>query len=354
MNPQELYEAIKTEAICLGFNHIGVAPALPVPHIQKFISWVQADRHAGMGYLARPDTLEKRADPQQILDDCQRIICLAMPYRRPQAPLHDYSQAKGRISNYAVSRDYHEIIWEKLDDLENIIHAMAGEGVLTKSYVDTGPILERSYASAAGLGIAGKNSCLLIKDFGSYYFLAEILINLPLPIDEPFTQDLCGSCTRCIDACPTGCIRDDHTIDAERCISYLTIENKGRIPEDLKPLIGNWVFGCDVCQMVCPHNTWTPEQLVVLGEQKLPEQLDLLDLFTLSEESFKIKFQGTPIMRTKRKGMLRNAAVVLGNQHYLPALPILKMANKQEEDDAVRDACTWAIQQLEGALNSNQ
>jgi epoxyqueuosine reductase len=326
---------------------MGVAPALPAPHYQDFVSWVEVGCHGDMGYLARPDTLEKRANPQKILEGCQRVISLAIPYQRPQNPLGHCPPGRGRLSNYAVTQDYHNIIWGKLAELEDYIHKTAGEDVNTKSYVDTGPILERSFASKAGLGIAGKNTCLIIKGFGTYYFLAEILTDLPLPIDEPFTQDLCGSCTRCIDACPTGCIRNDHTIYANRCISYLTIENKDIIPDDLKPLIGNWVFGCDVCQMVCPHNAWTPEQEYVFGESQLPEFLDLMALFSLSEEEFKKTFDGTPILRTKRSGMLRNAAVVLGNQRYQPALPLLKTASQLERHEAVKDACRWAIQQIE-------
>jgi len=346
-NLEELSRAVKTEANRLGFKHTGVAPALPVPHYQAYLSWVEEGLHADMGYLDRPDTLEKRGNPQQILEDCQRVICLALPYRPPQSPLGTCPPGKGRISNYALIQDYHDIIWEKLAVLENYIHSTAGERVKTKSYVDTGPILERSYASTGGLGTAGKNSCLIIKGFGTYYFLAEILTDLPLPVDHPFTRDLCGSCTRCIDACPTSCIRDDRTIDAGRCISYLTIENNGEIPNDLKPLIGNWVFGCDVCQVVCPHNAWTPEQEYVLGEPLLQEHLDLLDLFSLAEKEFNQKFAGTPILRTKRNGMLRNAAVVLGNQRYQPALPLLREAAKKETDEAVIDACNWAIQSIE-------
>ena len=342
-----LTTAIKTEAKRLGFNHIGIAPAFPVPHYEEYIRWVESGCHGDMGYLARPDTLAKRQNPQEILEGCQRIICLAMPYRRPQNQLSDCPPGQGRISNYAVTQDYHDLIWEKLDQMEDFIRRAAGDIVKTRSYVDTGPVLERSYASAAGLGIAGKNSCLIIKGFGTYFFLAEILTDLPLPIDNPFTQDLCGACTRCIDACPTGCIRDDHTIDAGRCVSYLTIENKGSIPGDLKPLIGDWLFGCDVCQMVCPHNAWTPERVYPLGEPHLPEHLELMALFSLSEDDFNQAFDGTPILRTKRKGILRNAAVIFGNQGYQPSLPVLQEAIDQESDEALRDACTWAIHQIE-------
>ena len=348
LNFKELTIAIKTEAIRLGFNHIGIAPAQPVPHYDAYLNWVQAGRHADMDYLARQDTLEKRRDPDLILEDCQRVICLAMPYARPKSALDDCPPGNGKISAYAITRDYHEIIWDRLNRLEDFIQVHAGEEVRTKSYVDTGPILERSFASSAGLGIAGKNSCLIIKGFGSYFFLAEILINLPLPVDQEFTRDLCGTCQRCIEACPTGCIRDDRTIDAGNCISYLTIENKGDIPDKLKPLVGNWAFGCDVCQTVCPHNAWTPEQNLVMGKPLIPDCLDLIPLFSLDEGEFKSRFQETPLYRTKRHGMLRNAAVVLGNQKYQPALPTLKSALENEEHPALKDACRWAIQQIKG------
>jgi epoxyqueuosine reductase len=348
LNLEELTMAIKTEANRLGFNHTGIAPALPSPHYDAFLQWVEGGNHAEMGYLARQDTLAKRGDPNLILEGCQRLICLAMPYARPKSSATACPPGKGRISAYAVTRDYHDVIWDRLCQLEDFIKAYAEDEVETKSYVDTGPILERSYASKAGLGIAGKNSCLIIKSFGSYFFLAEILINLPLPIDQAFTRDLCGTCQRCIESCPTGCIREDYSIDAGNCISYLTIENKGIIPDHLKPLVGNWVFGCDVCQTVCPHNAWTPEQNLVLGEPRLPECFDLIELFNLDANQFKSKFHETPLLRPKRAGMLRNAAVVLGNQQFQPALPILQNALEKEEDPALKDACGWAIRQITG------
>ena len=346
MDLLDLRSAIKTEADRLGFNHMGIAPALPVPHIQDYLEWVQAGRHGDMGYLAREDTLTKRADPRLILEDCQRIICLAMPYERPETGLENAPSGKGRISAYAVTEDYHEIIWEKLSQLEAFIQINTRDDVQLKSYVDTGPILERSYATAAGIGIAGKNSCLLIQGTGSYFFLAEILTDLELPVNTPYTRDLCGTCRRCIDACPTGCTRNDRTIDARRCISYLTIENKTEIPDDLKGQTGDWLFGCDVCQIVCPHNAWTPEQKITLGERQLPEHMDLLALFTMNEDTFEAEFGQTPLSRAKRLGILRNAAVVLGNQRVKKALPVLQQALEKEDDPAVRDACRWAIQEI--------
>ena len=347
LNLEGLYNAIKAEANSLGFNHMGVALAYPVPHIEEYQRWIQENHHAGMAYMTRKDAIEKRTDPKLILEGCQRIICLAIAYAAPQGDTHICPPGWGRISAYARTIDYHNIIWEKLDQLESFIHAQAGEGSQTKSYVDTGPILERSFASSAGIGIAGKNTNLIIKGYGSYFFLAEILTDLPLPIDQPFTRDLCGACRRCIEACPTGCIREDHTIDAGRWTRYLTIENKGIIPDDLKTLIGSWLFGCDMCHMVCPHNTQTPDQTITLGEPILPKCIDLIDLFSQDEHTFKILFQETPLMRAKRQGLLRNAAVVLGNQRYQPALPILNKALLTESNKALLDACLWAVQKIE-------
>jgi epoxyqueuosine reductase len=249
--------------------------------------------------------------------------------------------------------DYHLPIWDKLGKLEAFIRQEAGESTALRSYVDTGPVLERGFAAAAGLGQTGKNACLIIQGTGSYFFLAEILTDLPLPIDPPYTRDLCGSCQRCIDACPTQCILPNRSLDARRCISYLTIEHKGIIPDDLKPQMGDWVFGCDICQMVCPHNAWTPEQDYPLGQNNLPAQMDLIDLFALDQAAFKQRFKDTPMERTKRKGLLRNAAIALGNQKVEAALPALGQALETESDEGLLDACRWAIRQIKNDSNDS-
>ena len=223
----------------------------------------------------------------------------------------------------------------------------SGEDTQVKSYVDTGPILDRSFAAWAGIGIPGKNSCLLIPGTGSYVFLAEVLTDLALPVDPPFTHDLCGTCQRCIDACPTGCILPDRTIDASRCISYLTIENKDVIPTELKPQVGDWFFGCDVCQMVCPHNARTPDQPNPLGAAILPELINLIELLTWDQAAFTTAFTGTTLARAKRPGLLRNAAVVLGNQRCRDALPGLEALRDHETDPVIREACFWAIEQIQ-------
>jgi len=338
---------IKTEAERLGFTHMGIAPAITPPHYDCYLDWIHSGKHADMAYLSRKDAVVKRSDPQLILDGCQCVICLAVPYPPPQAKCGATPLGKGRIAAYARTEDYHTIIWDKLSQLEDFIRSHTRQNVRLKSYVDTGPVLERSYASLAGLGLPGKNSCLIIQGMGSFFFLAEILTDLELPIDQPFTHDLCKSCRRCIEACPTNCILENRTIDAEGCISYLTIENKGKIPRDLKEKMGDWVFGCDICQMVCPHNAQTPEQLISLGEPSVPEFLDLMELFSYDDSTFMEKFGETPLSRTKRNGLLRNAAVALGNQKLSKALPILQEALEREQDSAVKDACRWAIDQIQ-------
>ncbi len=340
-------QRIKTEAEYLGFTHIGIAPSIPAPHYQQYLNWIKKGMHADMDYLSRQEAMEKRGDLQQVLVGCKRIISLVMPYQHPQHTLDPALSGKGRISAYARTKDYHDLIREKLIQLENTIRQYAEGEVQLKSYVDTGPILEQSYASLAGIGISGKNSCLLIQGVGSFFFLSEILTDLELPIDEPFSRDLCGTCQRCIDACPTQCILSDRTIDSSRCISYLTIENKKDIPDDLKGKIADWVFGCDVCQIVCPHNARNNDQTLELGKPLLPEFLDLIELFSYDEEAFSNRFGQTPLSRAKRTGILRNAAIVLGNQKNKVALPALKHALEHENNPAVQDACRWAIDQIE-------
>ena len=344
----QLKDAFKVKAHQVGFTHIGIAEAFPAPHIEAFQHWVEQGRHAGMAYLARPDTLAKRADPRLILEGCQRVICLAMPYLPPQAPLGETRSAYGRVSAYALTVDYHLTIEEKLNELAQFLNAHAPNAVAVRSYVDTGPVLERAFTADAGVGMPGKNTNLIIPGAGSYVFLAVMLTDLPLSVDPPFTRDLCRSCQRCIEACPTGCILPDRTIDAGRCISYLTIENKGIIPDELKPKVGSWFFGCDICQMVCPHNTRPHGHSSPLGDPCLPEFVGLIEMLAWDEFAFKTRLADTALLRAKRRGLLRNAAVVLGNQHNANALPILRKHLSEESDPVLQDAFAWAIRQIEG------
>ena len=273
-----------------------------------------------MGYLASERSRQRRADPRQILPDCRSILVLGIPYYRPVDKGYGKGENKamegfhmGRVSAYAWGDDYHDELPERMKNLVLYIEGLVGHPIPNRTYTDTGPILERDLAQRAGLGWIGKNTCLINPEAGSYFFLAEILLGIELEPDPPFTPDHCGRCTRCIDACPTGCILPDRTIDARRCISYLTIEQKGVIPVDLRPLIGDWVFGCDVCQQVCP---WNQRFALTDGDASFEPRPgiprpDLIQELSLSPKAFNRKFKGSPIKRTKRRGYLRNVSIAI-------------------------------------------
>jgi epoxyqueuosine reductase len=226
-----------------------------------------------------------------------------------------------------------------------------GHPVPNRWYTDTGPLLERELAQRAGLGWIGKNTCLIHPGLGSYFLLSEILLGLELEPDEPFTAERCGSCTRCIQACPTGCILPDHTLDARRCISYLTIELKGSIPPELRSKIGGWVFGCDICQQVCPWNRFaipTSDPAFTLHADLLG--VDLSEELTLTPEAFNTKFRRSPIRRARRRGYMRNIAVVLGNNYDQGAVPALVRALENDREALVRGHAAWALGQLGGEM----
>jgi epoxyqueuosine reductase len=256
---------------------------------------------------------------------------------------------RGQVSCYAWGDDYHEIITERLTAIVKFIEDQVGYPIANRYYTDTGPLLERDLAMRAGLGWIGKNTCLIHPQLGSYFFLCEILLGIELEIDPPFIDDRCGSCTRCLDACPTACILPDRTIDARRCISYLTIELKGPIPPTLRARVGDWVFGCDVCQQVCP---WNQRFAQLNGDPAFSPRNevpypDLLQELTLTPESFNRKFKRSPLRRAKRRGYLRNVAVALGNcvsqdvEHA--AVTALTMSLQADPESLVRGHAAWAL-----------
>jgi epoxyqueuosine reductase len=250
-----LKQNILQEAHRLGFTLAGVTSPEPPPHAAAYENWIECGHHGSMAYLADVRARARRADPKLILPECRAILVLAAPYApAPVSPLNKSDAPRGRVAAYALNTDYHLIFPPRLQALVEFIEQQVGHPIPNRWYTDTGPILERDLAQRAGLGWIGKNTCLINPQHGSYFLLAEILLGLDLEPDPPFVTDHCGTCTRCIDACPTQCILTDRTIDARRCISYLTIELKTNIPEDLRPQINNWVFGCDICQQVCPWN----------------------------------------------------------------------------------------------------
>jgi len=255
------------------------------------------------------------------------------------------------VASYAWGTDYHQVLPERMRALVEFIQAQVGHEVPNRWYTDTGPILEHDIAQRAGLGWTGKNTCLIHPKKGSYFFLAEILLGVELQADPPFVPDHCGSCTRCLEACPTGCILPDRTLDAGRCISYLTIELKDAIPLELRPQMGDWIFGCDVCQQVCPWNQRFAQEEGEPEFSPRPEvpRPELIAELSLTPEEFNRKFKGSPVKRAKRRGYLRNVAVALGNAGDSKAILPLADVLKGEDEPLVRRHAAWALGQLGGS-----
>jgi epoxyqueuosine reductase len=308
-----------------------------------------------MGYLASEQARARRADPRQLLPECRSILVLAVRYADPSTLAEEGPTGAGappsphgRVAAYAWGRDYHLVLPERLKALVAFIEDRVGGGVPYRAYTDSGPVLERDLAQRAGLGWIGKNTCLIHPKIGSYFLLAELLLGIELEPDPPFKTDHCGTCTRCIDACPTDCILPDRTIDARRCISYLTIENKGEIPQDLRSSLGDWIFGCDICQMVCP---WNRRVEPAPDPAFLPRPgiaaPDLITEIALTPQEFNRRFKDSPIQRSRRRGYRRNLAVALGNSGHPAALPVLQKA-AQDEEPLVREHAGWAIGQMHG------
>ena len=341
--PLNIKQVIKEYARRLGFTLAGVTTPEAPPHIHIYERWLDAGQHGNMHYLADDRARARRADPRLILPECKSILVLAAPYTDPKtAEAFDNSGFTGRIAAYAWGDDYHNVLLIKLQELVNFIEEQVGHKVANRYYTDTGPILERDLAQRAGLGWIGKNTCLINPQHGSYFFLVEILLDLEMEPDVPFATDHCGTCTRCIEACPTNCIRPDRTIDARRCISYLTIELKDEIPVELRPLLGNWVFGCDICQMVCPWNRFSNEEVedAFTPRPNVPTP-NLLQEMDLTPEAFNRKFKGSPVKRTKRRGYLRNISVAIGNSQNPEGICTLEDAQNDSES-LIRTHATWA------------
>ena len=367
-----LKQSILEEAHRLGFILAGVTTPDPPPHFPAFENWLTQGRHADMAWLASERSRARRADPKQILPECKSILVLATPYNsanRPPISAHQVIEnanpsaemggPQGGIAAYALGEDYHLVLPPRLQTLVQFIETQVGGPVPNRAYTDTGPLLERDLAQRAGLGWIGKNTCLIHPRAGSYFLLAEILLGLDLDPDPPFPTDHCGTCTRCLDACPTDCILPDRSLDARRCISYLTIENKADIPAGLRPLIADWIFGCDICQTACPWNRFAaPEGDASFGSfdfaQDKPRsgsaRPDLVHTLALTPASFRRQFVRSPLQRAKRRGLLRNAAVALGNLGDERALPALEKA-LDDPEPMVREHARWAMERISESAN---
>lgn len=334
-----LKQSVKNKARQLGFILAGVTSPEPPAHYNIFEEWLNQNLHGTMQYLAEERSRIRRANPKQILPECKSILVLAMPYHSP-LPL---GEGRVRVASYALGDDYHDILPKKLQTIVDFIEEQVGHPIPHRYYTDSGPILERELAQRAGLGWVGKNSMLINPQAGSTFFLAEILLGIELEPDEPFPTDHCGTCTRCITACPTQCILPNRTLDARRCISYLTIENKEGIPEDLRPQMGSWIFGCDLCQQACPWNRFSSAADPAF-EPKIPLPVLTEDML-LSSVEFNQRFKKSPIKRAKRRGYLRNLAVAIGNTGGEKDIPILEQA-MQDDEALVRKHAKWAMNNI--------
>ena len=339
-DPAEVKKRLVARAKELGFDSCRTAKAAPPEHLPEFQEWLRDGAMGEMQWLERG--AEKRSDPALVLPGARTVVVVALNYWQgePAAP------AEGRIARYAWGDDYHEVMLEKLHVLDHELRAYGGE---QKCYVDTGPVLERDYAAEAGIGWHGKSTMLLNAELGTWFFLGAILTTLELPIDQP-QPARCGTCTRCIAACPTGAITEAHRVDARRCISYLTIELKGAIPLEFRPLIGNRIYGCDTCLDVCPWNRFAAvAREATFAARPAVTEMQLRDYLTLTEEQFRVLFRGSPIKRIKRRGLLRNVCVALGNVGTAEDLPALVRAASDPEP-LIAEHASWAVSRLRQRL----
>jgi epoxyqueuosine reductase len=319
MNNQDISGKIKETAHALGFDLVGITDAANPGSYPLYKDWIGSGHHAEMGYLSSERALSHRADLQKVLPGCQSVLVLGKKIN-PSSPTKDKNEYRGKIASYAWNLDYHD------------------------TFI---PLL---LAARAGLGWIGKNSMLINPEIGSFFLISEILLDLPLEPDNSSITDHCGSCTACIDACPTSCILPNRTIDSRRCLSYLSIELKGEIPHELRPTINEWVFGCDICQQVCPWNQRFAEATIDpnFAPRTGVPQPDLIAELKLTPEEFNLKFKGSPIKRTKRRGYLRNIVTSLGNTKSLELIPHLSELLHGKPEPLVRQHTAWALGQIGG------
>lgn len=352
-------EGLRAEAKRLGLEGLGVTTPDPTQHSDFYEWWVGEGFHGAMGYLARPDSIARRSDLSLTMEKVQSVVVVAEAYDQPDPPGVPEDPSRGVVARYARGSDYHDVLKAKLEALLQwlrftVAQEERGREVRGLPYVDTGPILERDLARRAGMGWFGRNTMIIHPRKGSFFFFGLLLLDIELPSDPPFEADHCGRCTACLDACPTGALmgRDESgapIMDARRCISYLTIELKGPIPEPLRPSIGNRVFGCDICQEVCPWNQRfsSPAENPAFRAGPETDGPALIELMSLDQEGFAQRFSGSPVKRAKRSGFLRNVAVALGNWGSGEAVPALSRA-LEDEEPLIRSHAEWALGRILG------
>lgn len=337
--PPQLSADLKSRAAALGFALAGVCPAVDATGFPKLQEWLASGYAGQMHYLS--NRAEAYRHPRSVLESVRSVLMLALPYRTEEP--QQCEPGEGRISRYAWGPgDYHDVIHDKLHALADWLREQV-PGAQCRGVVDSAPLLEREFAVLAGLGWVGKNTLLLNKPAGSYFFLAALLTDLELTADAPFATDHCGTCRACLDACPTQAFPQPYVLDATKCISYLTIELRDAVPLELRAGMGDWLFGCDVCQDVCPWNHRAPLSGEVAFQPRADENpVNLIELFALDDAGFKQRFRHSPLWRAKRRGILRNAAIVLGNQNNEQVIPAL-IRGLQDTEPLVRGAAAWAL-----------
>ena len=335
--------SIRQRALELGFDACHFTTANPPEHAAEFQKWLATKRHGEMAWLER--NAHKRVDPNEILPGAKSLIILAVSYQRQSSNSEVRDPKPGVVARYARFTDYHDLIGERLKPLTGFVNERGGPDTRSLWYVDTGPLLERDLAQRAGLGFVGKHTSLISRSLGNWFFLAEIITTLEIEPDAP-EKNHCGSCSRCLTACPTQAITAPFQLDARLCISYLTIELKGSIPVKLRPAIGNRIYGCDDCLAVCPWNKFAREGKL-MKQHARPEfdTPNLPELLRLDDAGFKRRFAGTPMLRTKRRGLLRNVCVALGNGGDESDLPVLEKA-AHDKEPLIAEHARWAMEQI--------
>jgi epoxyqueuosine reductase len=334
---------IKSEAQRLGFELVGISPAKVSPHEESFAQWLRRGFAGEMDYLKRSEKV--RRNPLTLMPWAVSVVSVSMNYFTPFIRPEVSPEPKGWISRYAWGDDYHDVIKNKLERLLELVRDKHDGRVEGRVFVDSGPVLERGFAGVAGIGWIGKNTHLISPERGSWFFLGELFLSLPLAYDQVI-RERCGRCDLCLKACPTGAFAGPYVLDARRCISYLSIELKGSIPHHLRSLIGNHIFGCDICQEICPYNVKAmPTKEASFAPREGLYAPDLIPLLSLTAEEFRRRFHNSPIRRAKRRGLLRNAAVALGNLKSRAAVPALVRA-LDDEEALVRGHVAWALGQI--------
>jgi epoxyqueuosine reductase len=340
---RDLTRALKAEAIRLGFDRVGVASAVEPPGYSRFLAWLDAGCAAGMDYMARHAGI--REHPGRLLDGARSVVMLSLVYGRPDPATSRPGPTEGKVARYARGADYHDLLWRRLDALLDWLRAQRPD-TCGRALADTAPLLERDFARLAGLGWQGKNTMLIDRKLGSFTVLGALVVDIDLEPDEPHATSHCGTCTRCLDACPTGAFAGPYQLDASKCISYWTIEHKGPIDDTFADRLDGWVFGCDVCQDVCPWNRKAPPgRAEALDPRPGLTTPDLIEWLDRDPAEFSRMLKGTALKRAKRAGLLRNASLILGARGEARAVPAL--ARRLDDDEpVVRQAAAWALRTI--------